>query len=442
MRAVDVLGGAAGAAVAGALVATVAHHAAPPHHPLLENVIYAGLMPALLGCALTLQELSAGTRTRSAARLAAGVGWPLLAGLAALAVSYALFALGGSAGEATLGGSLLRGHSLRGTQFGSFIACALARLCWALPMAAAVGLARLRPAEWRSRGRAAAVAGALGGALASLASEVVASMLQPLAGRPGVGILPLTVHPEVVAGAAFGAVTGAAVVLADLLGPVARLLPAGGNGHAIDVFAPEETLGASDDCSIVRGALVAPLAGVLRWQAKPPCLALRSESPAGFEVNGEAVGEAVLEEGDEVLLGGIAYRVAWNRSRVQVAPPARRGTGPGATAAAPAPDTGASGPRLVLLAGRDAGERWCLADGLSVIGSDASADVRLADPSVASRHATIVVREGRARITDEGEASGIEIDGQRVSTGLLRDGSRLRIGALDLLYLDGMERSS
>lgn len=441
MRAVDVVGGAAGAAVAGALAATAAHRVAPPHHPLLENLLYAGLMAALLGLALTLHELAVGERTKPATRLAGGVGWPLLVGLLALAIAYALFALGGSAGEATLGGSLLRGRSLRAAHFGSFIACALARLSWALPMAAAVGLARLRPAEWRSRGRAAAVAGALGGALASLTAEVVASALQPLTGRPGMGLLPLAVRPEVVAGATFGAVVGASVVLSDLLGPVARLVPPARHARAIDVFAPEETLGASPECSILRPGLPAPLVAVVRWQAKPSCLHLRNEGDPTLSVNGEAIEEAVLSEGDEVLLGGAPYRLRWNRSRVQTAAPPRQAPGVREAEAADAPEAGAGGPRLVLLAGPGAGERWHVRPGLSVIGSGPEADIRLLDAAVAPRHATIVLREGQARVTDEGEASGIEVDGQRVPTALLRDGSRLRVGSLDLLYLDGVEHS-
>ncbi len=425
------LGSAAVGAVVTAAAVTTVRRLVPLSHPLLSNVLYAGVLTTALGLALTVHEWATGPRGALGPRLVAGAGWPLLAGLAALTLAYLFYAAGGQAGDGTLAGSLGRGRGIRSANMLAFVACALARVSWSVPVGAALGLARLRPAEWRGRGRAAALAGGLGGALGGLCYELVVALLEPGAGRAGLWLLPGSVRPDTVAGALCGAVLGGSIALADVLGPVARLVPRGTEAAPIALFAGTETLGRSDECSVPRPWLPAPLAVSLTWVGSPPGLAFRCEAGTEIAVNGASRSEGSLREGDEVGVAGQAFTVRWNRLRVQAGAPAPRPAPVEAATPADAP-----GPALVLLAGPRAGERWPLAEGLTVIGSETGCDIRLPDAGVAPRHATVLVHGGQARITDEGEAADLLVDGRRVPTSLLRDGSRVRLGAVELVYLD------
>jgi pSer/pThr/pTyr-binding forkhead associated (FHA) protein len=66
-----------------------------------------------------------------------------------------------------------------------------------------------------------------------------------------------------------------------------------------------------------------------------------------------------------------------------------------------------------------------------VIGRGASCDVRLPDPSVSHRHATIRVDDGRHALVDEGSTNGTFVGGVRLARGtprILRTGDLVRIG--------------
>ena len=99
----------------------------------------------------------------------------------------------------------------------------------------------------------------------------------------------------------------------------------------------------------------------------------------------------------------------------------------------PAPRPGAS-QQLVLEVG---GVRHPLVPPGLVIGRGSSADLRVNDPGVSRRHAMISVSgplENRTiRIEDLGSTNGIVVDGSRVQTAQLRDGSRIEIGNTRML---------
>ena len=83
-----------------------------------------------------------------------------------------------------------------------------------------------------------------------------------------------------------------------------------------------------------------------------------------------------------------------------------------------------------------AGQPWLEVDGRplqlkqgkSVVGRGAEADVVVDDPGVSRKHAEIYYEAGQVRLVDLGSTNGTFVDGQRVSTVALRDGSRITMG--------------
>jgi pSer/pThr/pTyr-binding forkhead associated (FHA) protein len=76
-----------------------------------------------------------------------------------------------------------------------------------------------------------------------------------------------------------------------------------------------------------------------------------------------------------------------------------------------------------------------------VIGRSSDADVRVDDPGVSRHHAELRIQWSGTRYTlelvDLGSTNGSVVDGRRVSTAPLRDGSRITVGGTTLqLELD------
>jgi hypothetical protein len=65
---------------------------------------------------------------------------------------------------------------------------------------------------------------------------------------------------------------------------------------------------------------------------------------------------------------------------------------------------------------------------VTVIGRGAEADLVVDDAGVSRRHAEVHSEGGRAWVVDLGSTNGTFVDGERVSTGQLADGSRITIG--------------
>ena len=99
-----------------------------------------------------------------------------------------------------------------------------------------------------------------------------------------------------------------------------------------------------------------------------------------------------------------------------------------AAASIPAPSIAAAAPWLHLTgAAGVALASWRL-DRACVVGRSAEADLRLADPSVSSRHAEIWFDGARVRVRDLGSTNGLRVDGQVVREAEIRSGSRLTFG--------------
>lgn len=66
----------------------------------------------------------------------------------------------------------------------------------------------------------------------------------------------------------------------------------------------------------------------------------------------------------------------------------------------------------------------------TLIGRDKTAEIRLKESSVSRKHATIERRGPQWVIIDGGSANGTYLDEVQVAEGVLRDGQRLRLGAV------------
>ncbi len=63
-----------------------------------------------------------------------------------------------------------------------------------------------------------------------------------------------------------------------------------------------------------------------------------------------------------------------------------------------------------------------------MIGRGAEADLVVDDAGVSRRHAEVHSEGGRVWLVDLGSTNGTFVDGERVATGQLADGSRITIG--------------
>jgi predicted component of type VI protein secretion system len=80
------------------------------------------------------------------------------------------------------------------------------------------------------------------------------------------------------------------------------------------------------------------------------------------------------------------------------------------------------------------GRRIPLTRAVTVLGRAADVDVPLDDAGVSRRHAEVHVTDGRYRVVDLGSTNGTFVDGERVTTGELRDGSTITVGRSRLVF--------
>ena len=74
------------------------------------------------------------------------------------------------------------------------------------------------------------------------------------------------------------------------------------------------------------------------------------------------------------------------------------------------------------------GQSYPLAAGVTVLGRSSEADITLDDPGVSRRHAEIRIVDGRPRLVDLGSTNGTYLDGERVTSAYLSDGSQITMG--------------
>lgn len=85
------------------------------------------------------------------------------------------------------------------------------------------------------------------------------------------------------------------------------------------------------------------------------------------------------------------------------------------------------------------GRRYQLTGPVTVIGRGSEADVVLDDPGVSRRHAELRLAEGGATVRDLGSTNGTWVDGERVGTAHLSDGSTVSVGRTRITFLTRTE---
>jgi len=83
---------------------------------------------------------------------------------------------------------------------------------------------------------------------------------------------------------------------------------------------------------------------------------------------------------------------------------------------------------LRVVEGPDSGRVFASKGSRTVVGTHASADFRLADPTMSRFHCEIAISEGKASIRDLGSSNGTTVDSVRVFTAPLSDGAVLALG--------------
>ena len=165
-------------------------------------------------------------------------------------------------------------------------------------------------------------------------------------------------------------------------------------------------------------------------------------TPTGTFVNGHRIGQASLNPGDVVQIGGTAMRfitkgaqaayVPQGQAAAPVAPQTPYGIPPGATPQAPSHPTVAfaaqpQGPTLVAMDGPFAGRRFPVL-GPMEIGREGLGIALVGDANASRRHAGVAPGPGGVQVTDLGSTNGTFVDGARVATALARPGSTIRVG--------------
>jgi FHA domain len=108
--------------------------------------------------------------------------------------------------------------------------------------------------------------------------------------------------------------------------------------------------------------------------------------------------------------------------------------------------TGLPQPTLVVRSGGQLhGRRLELRLGTQALGRDPSCELRIDDGFVSRRHAVVVRDQDAVWLQDAGSANGSSLNGEPLPAGRrrpLRSGDLVRVGRLDLVYLDGTETAT
>jgi hypothetical protein len=134
--------------------------------------------------------------------------------------------------------------------------------------------------------------------------------------------------------------------------------------------------------------------------------------------------KVAFEEAEDLDTGVFRVRSATAKGR----PRTPQGAGP---AGAPAPAAPAAAPQRAAppqVQLEIDGRVHRVNSAVTVIGRGAEADVVVDDPGVSRRHAEIHTGGGRVRVVDLGSTNGTFVDGERIGTGDLADGSRITVG--------------
>jgi diguanylate cyclase (GGDEF)-like protein len=99
---------------------------------------------------------------------------------------------------------------------------------------------------------------------------------------------------------------------------------------------------------------------------------------------------------------------------------------------------------LIVLAGSNVGEMYRLEEGETFLGRGQGASVRLTDDGISRKHARIFQHGGEVHIEDLKSSNGTIVNGAPVTTQLLKDGDKIRLGSTTILkftYNDQLDES-
>ena len=91
-------------------------------------------------------------------------------------------------------------------------------------------------------------------------------------------------------------------------------------------------------------------------------------------------------------------------------------------------------PRLIVLAGPDAGKEFLLVAGDSSLGRAEANAIVLTDPQVSRRQFDLLVDEKQIELTDRGSGNGTVVNGVRITKATLQPGDRIAVGDTLLLF--------
>ena len=70
------------------------------------------------------------------------------------------------------------------------------------------------------------------------------------------------------------------------------------------------------------------------------------------------------------------------------------------------------------------------------VGRSPMADVQLDDASVSRRHALLITEHDGIHLVDDRSLNGVEVNGERISRAVLRDGDTIAVGRVRLRFVD------
>ncbi|MFL5273145.1 MAG: FHA domain-containing protein [Anaeromyxobacteraceae bacterium] len=181
--------------------------------------------------------------------------------------------------------------------------------------------------------------------------------------------------------------------------------------------APVERLAVTSSVTVGGGAGDTVIVGSLPETAITLAPSLRGEllvhaAHEGAHLGGRALRPGtrrLLRPGEEVVVAGVRLVLSTGSGTPEDATRALAGELLAEAAAGCAP---ALGPRLVVLAGPAAGERFALRDGL-VLGRGPGCDLRVDDGGVSRAHLAFALRDGRVTVRDLGSKNGLCVNDRR-----------------------------
>ena len=249
---------------------------------------------------------------------------------------------------------------------------------------------------------------------------------------------------------------------------------ADGERHALGMW--ETSIGRSNLCDIVLGYNTVSRAHAVISRRIDGWYIFDLMSKSGIQINGTALDKsATIQNGDVLTIGTASFKFFVSHDPVQAAgrktkkkaaqtPPAPRPQAQGAQTQRPqtppspsspyrpttgtanpygtgsqpykqnsVPETGKTGDPAIV--NPKTGAIVLLRGNLVSIGRGNTCDLRLADPSVSRKHATLVLYEDGWAIEDSGSTTGTYLNNQRVlSPQLLFDGDTITLGGTKLNF--------